>query len=560
MANHTDISQYVKLDINADLHDERVSHVINTKTISSSQLIVLVSVFLISFGNMAFFRNVLDVYPANASNLLFILSLSVVFTCVTIIAISLLCYRYTLKPVLIAVLLLSSLAAYFMDTYQIIIDHVMIDNIFSTDVGELTDLAGVKQFIYLLCLGIVPAILVYKTELACVSFKQEIISRFRLIAISLALIISCVFIFGNYYASFIREHKPLRYYANPAYYMYSTGKYLSKFNTSVSGTLKPVGLDATIAIPGEQRKLFVFVVGETARADHFSLNGYQKQTNYYLEQEKNLINFTNVWSCGTSTSVSVPCMFSMLDRSNYSKSKASKTENVLDVLQHAGVNVLWLDNNSDSKGVASRVPYESYKTDQRNPVCDIECRDVGMLENLQSYINARPDGDIFIVLHQMGNHGPAYYKRYPAEFEKFTPTCQANRLEKCSKEEINNAYDNAILYTDYFLSRTISVLKENNDQFDTGLLYVSDHGESLGENNLYLHGLPYMLAPDAQKHVPMIIWFSDKFAKDNVNIKTLAENRNNEYSHDNIFHTILGLMNVETNVYLSSMDFLKRDG
>jgi lipid A ethanolaminephosphotransferase len=216
--------------------------------------------------------------------------------------------------------------------------------------------------------------------------------------------------------------------------------------------------------------------------------------------------------------------------------------------------VLWLDNNSDSKGVALRVPYESYRTPEKNAVCDLECRDEGMLLNIQEYINEHKKGDIFIVLHQFGNHGPSYYKRYTQEFEKFTPACKTNQLENCSKEAIDNAYDNAVLYTDYFLSKVIELLKGNDSEFESAMFYVSDHGESLGENGIYLHGMPDFIAPDEQRHVPAIIWLGSNY--DELNISDIAMKKNNKYSHDNIFHTILGFMEIETSIYKKEMDII----
>jgi lipid A ethanolaminephosphotransferase len=362
---------------------------------------------------------------------------------------------------------------------------------------------------------------------------------------------------SNFYSSFFREHKPLRFYANPSYYLYSSIKYVNSFFKSSLTALKPIGIDANIPPTDEHRKLIVFVVGETARADHFSLNGYDKKTNPYLEKE-DVISFKNVWACGTSTAHSVPCMFSIFGRADFSKSKAQATENALDVLQRAGVNVIWLDNNSSSKGVADRIPFQDYKTPGNNPDCDIECRDTGMLSNLQFYIDQHPTGDIFIVLHQMGSHGPAYYKRYPKQFEQFTPTCNTNQLEQCSQEEINNTYDNTLLYTDYFLSKTIKLLNNNSEQFEAALFYISDHGESLGENNLYLHGLPYFIAPDTQKHVPMIMWFSESIKKE-VNFSQLKLQSSKRLSHDNVFHTILGLMEIQSTVYDKKMDIINHE-
>ena len=261
-------------------------------------------------------------------------------------------------------------------------------------------------------------------------------------------------------------------------------------------------------------------------------------------------------SCGTSTAVSTPCMFSIFGRERYGDHKTHTTENLLDVLQHAGTHVLWRDNNSDSKGVALNVRYENFKTAKNNPMCDVECRDEGMLSGLQEYITAQKSGDLLIVLHQMGNHGPAYYKRYPASFERFKPVCKTSELENCTREQISNTYDNAILYTDYFLSKVIGLLKNNSAGFETALVYMSDHGESLGENGLYLHGLPYFVAPDTQKHIGAVMWFGDGFKIDK---KALRAKSAKAYSHDHLFHTILGLMEVDTMVYDKTKDIIHSD-
>lgn len=531
----------------------------NLKALSSTQLIVLVSVFIMLFGNMAFVSNVLQSYPLAANNIFFLLSVFVVFSCFIILLFSLLCFKRTLKPVLILVLLVSSSAAYFMDTYNVVIDDSMIDNIVKTDMAESLDLLSFKLFIYILLLGVLPASFVYKVTITGTTLKQDIVSRLKLIAVSVFVIAALVWLFSSYYASFFREHKVLRFYSNPVYYIYSAGKYANSFFKSGSVAVRSIGQDATIPASDQHRELVILVLGETARADRFELNGYERPTNPLLKKES-VISFTNVWACGTSTATSVPCMFALHGAAEHSRDRASSTENVLDVIKRAGVNVLWLDNNSSSKGVADRVMHESYKTAEHNPVCDVECRDEGMLSHLQEYIEQHPSGDIFIVLHQMGNHGPAYYKRYPESFEKFTPVCKTNQLESCSDQEINNAYDNAILYTDYFLSKTIALLKNNQQQFEAAMVYISDHGESLGESGLYLHGLPNLFAPDEQRHVPMILWFSESFDHNEINYDRLNASKNTKYSHDNLFHTILGLMEVKSASYNESMDIIEHKG
>jgi lipid A ethanolaminephosphotransferase len=270
---------------------------------------------------------------------------------------------------------------------------------------------------------------------------------------------------------------------------------------------------------------------------------------------EDIVNFSQVSSCGTSTAVSVPCMLSVFTKDTYSYKKELRTQNIMDILHRANINILWRDNNSNWQELLENGTYEDFKNPKINTVCDIECRDEGMLKGLDEYID-NTDQDIFIVLHQMGNHGPAYYKRYPKKFEKFKPVCTSKQLEQCTKQSISNAYDNAIVYTDYFLSKVIKFLKKKDNQnIQTAMIYLSDHGESLGEGGVYLHGLPYFMAPKNQTHVPMIMWFSNSF-KQIINIDKIKKNSNKQYSQDNLFHTILSIMQIKTSIYDKNMDML----
>ncbi|MCB0321558.1 MAG: sulfatase-like hydrolase/transferase, partial [Bdellovibrionales bacterium] len=227
----------------------------------------------------------------------------------------------------------------------------------------------------------------------------------------------------------------------------------------------------------------------------------------------------------------------------YSDSGAKQRENALDVLKRHGVNILWRDNNSSSKGVADRVEFQDFRTPDHNPVCDIECRDEGMLFGLEDYIDSHPVGDVLIILHPMGSHGPEYYKRYPAAKEFFRPTCKTNELANCSHEELVNTYDNTIRYTDDFLKKVIDFIDSKYPEQETAMFYIGDHGESLGENGLYLHGMPFMVAPSAQTHVPAMVWTGKNF---DFPIESIAKNKLNSYSHDNIYCTLLSVFEVQT--------------
>lgn len=528
------------------------------KNITQIRLIAFVALFFVLFDNVAFFQNVAGVYPLSGfKNIAFTLSLAVILFAFTVLLFTLLSSKYTTKPFLITAVIVSSFTNYFMNTYHVVIDDSMIRNAMQTDMHESMDLFTIKQLLYILFLGILPSVLIYKTKIEYGTLKSEMMLKAKAIMLSLLLIIIVLFSFNKFYTSFFREHKPLRYYTNPTYWIYSIGNYAGKTLNSEPVCLDKIGEDCkTTEKEDEPKELIILVVGEAARADRFSLNGYEKETNPLLKKE-DVINFSNMYSCGTSTADSVPCMFSVFGRANYSYKKGVKTENILDVLMHNdGIEILWRDNNSDSKGVALRVPYEDYKSPANNTICDEECRDEGMLIGLDKYIETHKNKDILIVLHQMGNHGPAYYKRYPKEFEKFTPTCKTNQLEKCTQEEIGNAYDNAILYTDYFLSKVINFLKPYSKSHETAMIYMSDHGESLGENGLYLHGMPYFMAPETQTHIGAMMWFGDEMKKD-INTTKLRSYSDKEFSHDNLFNTIIGLFEVETKIYDKNMDILK---
>lgn len=523
-----------------------------SKPIKARTAILAVALLLVVFANGAFFKHVSEVYPLIGGNILFVMSLGVVLFSLITVVLMLLSGRYTLKPVLITVLMVSSMVAYFMDAYDVVIDSHMIQNLLETNIKESLDLLSFKQVIYFVLLGVIPSAIVYRMKIVPMTLKESLIDKAKVIGMALTLSIVIIFSFSKYYTSFFREHKPLRYYTNPTYYIYSVVHYVQETFAHPYSGIAPIGEDAKIVSGDEPRKLIVMVVGEAVRWDHFGLNNYERDTTPLLRKE-DVINFTQFTSCGTETAVSVPCMFSSFGREEYDKEKAKHTENVLDVLKRAGVNILWRDNNSDSKGVADRVAYEDYQSPKLNTICDEECRDEGMLVGLQEYINAHPKGDILIVLHQMGNHGPAYYKRYPKSFEKYTPVCKTNQLEQCSKEEITNAYDNTVLYTDTFLTKVIALLKGNDERFATGMFYVSDHGESLGENGLYLHGFPYAIAPEAQKHVPAVMWFGKQFKIDQDKIAASAKE---PQTQDSLFHTLLGYLDVNTSVYKPELDLL----
>lgn len=480
-----------------------------SRFLSDRYLILFVSIFIVATGNFSFFTHAVDIYPV-AENFIFVASLALVLILTIVVELALVGLVITPRVAATVFLLTACIAGYFADHFGSVIDADMLRNTSQTNFSEASDLLTWGLAWRIFFFAVLPIALVWRAPIQRANRLREM--RYSLqLAVAAALVLGAIVALqGNYFASFFREHKSMRYYANPVYPIYSSIKFVGTALRPASSTAFE-RLTSFSNVPADEhtRELIIVVVGETARADHFSLNGYSRKTNPYLEQEKNIVSFSRISSCGTATAVSVPCMFSLSGREHFDQNRSEYTENVVDVLNEAGVNVLWRDNNSSSKGVADRVQYENFQTAERNPACDIECRDVGVLSGLQQYIDTRDQGDILIVLHQMGSHGPAYFKRYPPEFETFKPACQSAELSTCSPQEIVNAYDNTLVYTDYFLSKVIELLKANTPRFETAMFYVSDHGESLGENGIYLHGLPYFMAPQAQTHVPLIAWIGE---------------------------------------------------
>lgn len=520
------------------------------------QFTLLVSLFLISFANHAFWSRVAEIIGSD-SKPLFVVSLFTALVLFTNALLTLFSFRPILKLSLILILTISASLSYFMDNYATMFDKTMLQNLFGADLDEASELISLPLILRILLLGVIPAFFVFKARVQRTNPVRGLLLRGLVFALSLGGAVGIVLAQYQEFSSFGRTHREVRHYINPANYLFTVKSFLVSELNAGEIEIQPIGIDAKLKTTPEQRgkpSLVILVVGETARAQNFSLNGYQKETNP-LMRKRDIVNFTNTWSCGTNTAVSLPCMFSQFTRENFSQDKGERYENLMDVVQYSGINVLWRDNNTGCKGNCSRIPTDNLMSAKAPEHChDGECLDEILLHQLDEKI-VRDGKDMVIVLHQNGNHGPSYYQRYPKEFEKFTPACNTNQLTECTLEEVSNAYDNALLYTDYILDRTTAFLKDQSDNFNTAMIYMSDHGESLGENNMYLHGLPYFVAPDTQKHVPFLMWLSEGYQQSySIDKSCLHKQENSELSHDYLFSSVLGLLDIETAVYDPKLD------
>ena len=467
-------------------------------------------------------------------------------------------HRLTFKPWAAALSLATAVGAHYMERFGVFLDPSMLRNVVRSDVKEARELLSHALVMQVLWMAGLPLLALWRLRLTRRPWSRAVALRLGTAAVAVGLIVACVVALFQPLASLMRGQKELRYLITPANLVWSGGSVLLGDARGAVQARQAVGMDAA---PGPtwadatRPTWLVIVVGETARRANWGLSGYTRQTTPGLAQLPGLINFAQVTACGTNTEVSVPCLFSPGGRHDYDESRIRSSESLLHVLAHAGFSVSWRDNQSGCKGVCAGLPSEQVHEFNPPGLCEGgRCLDEALLHGLEEKL-AAARGHSVLVLHELGNHGPSYFRRYPPAFERFTPACRHDDLRRCSREEIVNAYDNALLYTDHVLTRLQALLSRHASKVDTAMVYVSDHGESLGENNLFLHGLPYAIAPDVQKQVPMVMWFSEGFARRAaLDTACLARRAIEPAAHDHLFHTVLGLLDVRTTVYDPSWD------
>lgn len=531
-------------------------------TVSPWLFNITVALVITFFQNVIYFKKVTQLIDLSVGyNLLFFFSMPVTLLFALNLLFSVILLPYIRKPIVIVLFLCDAMAQYFMQSYGILIDRGMIQNTFDTTMVESLALLTPRLVLFFMVFGLLPSLLVLWIKVKPVDFSWQNIGLHILnILVSLCMIALVATFFYKDYASLMRNNQQLIKNLVPSnmviggysYYKHDIAKKIPFVERGQDALKVPAVHD------NHKKNLVILVVGETSRAQDFSLGGYGKLTNPRLAAD-NVIYFPDTSSCGTATAVSVPCMFSDMARRQFDGEKADGESNVLDIIQRARVDVLWRENDGGCKGVCSRVPTEDLSTWHLPALCsEGVCLDEAMLHDLDKYIDARTN-DTIIVLHTIGSHGPSYYQRYPQNVAAFTPTCDTNEIQNCSNQALVNTYDNTVVYIDDVLDKTIKLLQAHNDKFNTAMVYLSDHGESLGENGIYLHGMPYAVAPAQQTHIPMLMWLSpDYIQAQAVGEDCLRERaKKHTYSQDNLFSTLLGLMNVKTQLYQPDLDVLQ---
>lgn len=517
---------------------------------TTNKLLLVITAYFTLVFNYPFLSEFMGaIIELEQFNVLFLLSVPFLLGSLLLIVFSVLAVPMIFKPVFITITLTSALVFYAALHYGTVFDYGMIQNSVETDQAEAFSYLNIQSVIHFCVLGLLPALFIAKTKIVTQGYSQAVLARLKLFAGAFIILLTIVFFFYQDYAAVGRNNSHVKKFINPTQYLYSGAKYI-KYNYLESEIpFKTLDI-APIDTSPTENEVMVFVLGETARAQNFSSNGYLKNTNQYTSKYE-ITSFENMFSCGTATAVSVPCMFSSMTRDNFDRRHADKQQNVLDLIQLAGFDVQWINNNG-CKNVCDRIPTINIDLSQNNPLCDGNyCQDETLLLPLEQKLASLSSNKTIIVLHMMGSHGPTYFKRYPNEHRKFTPDCARSDIQNCSSEQLINTYDNTIAYTDFVLSKVIEQLEKLPKKYKTSMLYVSDHGESLGESGVYLHGLPYSFSPQQQRHIPMLLWSNNNQHQTSC-VKQQAKNQ--KFSHDNLFHSLLGWLSISSTAYQSQLD------
>lgn len=527
--------------------------------------LAIVSLYFVSVLNYPLWRHVYEIFTKSESaehlNAWFIVAAVIaIYTLIYALLIILASYKHVQKPLLVLITLLGALCTYASTKYGIIFDQDMIRNFAQTNVSEATSYLSFSSVLSFILLGMVPAVLIIKAPITYLpKWWRSVLLRVSVLAS--CLVIALTLVLTNYQQfSFIgRNNRTLGKEINPSQVLIASYKLIKDDYFTTPAEPVFLGGDGVPEITRKKPLLTIFVLGETARAANYELLGYDKPTNEFTKP-LNLFNFAKVSSCGTATAQSVPCMFSNLTRANFDNKKVVNRDGVLDVLKKNNIDITWIDNEQDCKGVCKNVKTINITPDDTKYCKNGSCLDEIVLDKVKPFVQGIKK-DTLIAVHIMGSHGPRYYERYPKSFERFTPTCNRPDVENCTTTEVINAYNNTILYTDYVVASLIKVLDTatmaNGLHLpNRALIYVSDRGESLGENGMYLHGFPYAVAPEEQKHVPMQAYFS-KGAVKNLKLDRdclTKRAQSTSFSHDNIFHTLIGLYDINTVDYDYDMD------
>lgn len=526
------------------------------------QLLLVAALFWALSANQRFFAAALQGRaPGEAASWGFAAALGVALVALHVLLLALVANRWTVKPLLALLLVAAALGQYYMGAYGVYLDPSMLRNVLRTHPAEAGELVTGPMLLHLALYAGLPLVLLWRVKVVTRPWGRAALVRGGLVLLAAVSLVGAVLAVYQPLASLMRNQREVRYLITPANLLWSSASVIAADARGAAKPREPIGLDAAPGPSWAARQkplVVVMVVGETARAANWGLSGAPRATTPQLAKLP-VLNFPQVAACGTNTETSLPCLFAPIGRRDYDEARIRGQESILHVAARAGVAVHWRDNQSGCKGVCEGLPNEVVNAQTAPGLCpDGRCLDEALVSDLDRRL-AQAQGTQLWVLHMIGSHGPSYYRRYPAAFARFQPDCRQDDLRRCSIPEVVNAYDNTLLYTDHVLATAIAKLQAHAQRVDSALVYVSDHGESLGERGLFLHGVPYAIAPEVQTRVPMVMWFSPGLEqaaglKPGCLAPALKQQAATLLAHDHVAHTLLGLLDVRSAVREPTLD------
>ena len=504
------------------------------KPIKLSYFVLIFSAINLVLYNIPVYSNALDNLDIKTlSGILLFASLTIAALVANALLFYLLLFLFRVfgKWLIVVFFIINAIALYFINTYGVMIDKTMIGNVFNTNFEEASSFFSFTLIVYLVLLGILPSILLFKIKIINPTLKKF----FLQVMLTLVFLLSFAYLNSKNWLWIDKNAKTLGSLVMPWCYLVNINLYFRHKN---DGNEKQLLLP-NATINDHKKSIVILVIGESARSEDFSLYGYKKNTNPLLSKINDIHSY-NAESSATYTTAGVKSILEYKD-----------TDKLYEILpnylfrNHVGV--FWRTTNSGE-------PKVNIKSYQNKEALEKICKGGGcaydevLLSGLKEQIMASKENKILVILHTSTSHGPSYYKKYPPQFNKFTPVCESVELANCSKEELTNAYDNTIVYTDYILASLIGELKDLKD-YNSCMIFLSDHGESLGEDNLYMHGIPISIAPKQQIDIPFIVWLSD----DSKKLKP-----NEMLSQHHVFHSVLDFLAIKSPIYDQNMSIFKK--
>lgn len=454
-----------------------------------------------------------------------------------------------MKVVSIVFALTNAAALYFMWSYQMVIDATMVANILNTDAAEASGLWDAGIVPYVLVLGVIPSLLIWKVTIT----KPRWFWRLGAGVVSVVCLIAFLFATSFTWLWYDQNATRLGSKILPWSYVINTARY---YNQLALNDREQVLLPAATFLEAAptSKEIVVLVIGESARAENFSLYGHDQDTNAFTAKTS-LVALPAGLSCATNTISSTACI---LTHEGREASSHTSFEPLPSYMTRSGIETFYRTNNSGPPPVKT-THFERAK--DIAAACDgADCPDGALDESLNWHLGkalaASTSDRIFVTLHQKGSHGPAYVDRYPADFGAFAPVCDSVQVSKCTEQSLINAYDNSILYTDFLLADLITQL-DAIPNANVAMLYVSDHGQSLGEGGYYLHGAPVSIAPKEQLDVPFLVWMSDGFMQTR-GLRYADIMPETTYAHDFPFHSVMGAFGMRSEIYKPEFDIFSR--